>query len=922
MLPGSIFVTAGTARRSTGTHYTPPSLTEPIVQHTLEPLVYVGPAEGLPKEEWRLRTPKEILDLKVCDLAMGSGAFLVQACRYLAERLVEAWENEEQAHPGQILITPEGKFSEGSLSERLVPSEAAERVAIARRVVADRCLYGVDINPMAVEMAKLSLWLITVDANRPFTFLDHAFKCGDSLLGITSLEQLENFSLRPGGGRQMAFSTLNLWRHIEEAKKKRLLLEAMPSDTPEQIADKGALYAEAVEAVTKLNAAADVLIAIELKGLKGKSYETEREGKADQMMAYWAQGPEELKTFALMNLSGRRCFHWVLAFPEVLQKGFDAFVGNPPFLGGKKIRGAVGEDYREFAADHIGKGVKGHADLCAYFFLRAMNLIKQDGMAGLIATNTIAQGDTLDVGLSQLEAKGFSITRAISSIRWPGAASLDVSLIWMRKGDWNGYYILNDSGVPRISSRLTMPGGVSGSPFRLANNQETSFIGSYVLGKGFILESHDAEALIKENHDNSLCLFPYLNGDDINTRPDRSLSRWVINFHDWPLSREADGSWIAGDSKQIKHWLRDGVVPKDYPGPVAADYPALLNILKEKVKPERTRKKSNGEFQLRYPLFPKWWIYADKRPALYAKLARYSRVYIKTQVSPTWAFEIARDKCVFDQKVVIIFDVQFAVLQSSVHWAWAIEYGSTLGSNTYNYNPTDCVETFPFPLFTELLEDIGNRYYSAREKAITDFGEGLTKIYNRFNTPNDANLVIENLRRLQIEMDYAVAKSYGWQLDLGHGFHETKLGIRFTISEAARREVLDRLLALNHQRYAEEVAKGLHDKKATAKKGPATRRRQPAAAPDGATPQRDLFDAPQPGLFDKPAMPQDAVPSIHAYLRQHPGWHGKDAIINGSGCPPERWNVAIKTLLDSGLIEREGERRGAKYRLRADTPRP
>ena len=201
--------------------------------------------------------------------------------------------------------------------------------------------------------------------------------------------------------------------------------------------------------------------------------------------------------------------------------------------------------------------------------------------------------------------------------------------------------------------------------------------------------------------------------------------------------------------------------------------------------------------------------------------------------------------------------------------------------------------------------------------------EGLTKTYNRFHDPKETSADIVELRRLHSEMDTAVTVAYDWHdIDLCHGFHETKQGIRFTISEAARREVLDRLLALNHQRYAEEVAEGLHDKKATAKKGPATRRRQPAAAPDGATPQRDLFDAPQPGLFDKPAMPQDAVPTIHAYLRQHPGWHGKDAIINGSGCPPERWNVAIKTLLDSGLIEREGERRGAKYRLRADTPRP
>ena len=317
VLAGSIYVTEGTTRRSTGTHYTPPSLTEPIVQHTLEPLVYVGPAEGLPKEQWRLKTPKEILDLKVCDMAMGSGAFLVQACRYLAERLVEAWENEEKAHPGQVLITPDGKFSEGSPTERLVPAEAAERIAIARRVVADRCLYGVDINPMAVEMAKLSMWLITVDANRPFTFLDHAFKCGDSLLGITSLEQLENFSLRPGGGKQQAFATLNLRRHIEEAKRKREILEEMPSDTPEQIAAKTALFAEAEDSVAKLFAAADVLVAVEMSDLDGSAYASERESSIDHIMSCWTNELGMLQKYASDRLQRRRPMHWCLAYPEI-----------------------------------------------------------------------------------------------------------------------------------------------------------------------------------------------------------------------------------------------------------------------------------------------------------------------------------------------------------------------------------------------------------------------------------------------------------------------------------------------------------------------------------------------------------------------------------------------------------------------------
>src|SRR5271166_2925505 len=106
---GSVYVTAGTDRRSSGTHYTPRSLTEPIAQYTLEPLVYVGPAEGKPKEEWVLRPAKDLLDLKICDMACGSGAFLVQACRYMSERLVEAWEDAEKRHPGVPGITPEGQ---------------------------------------------------------------------------------------------------------------------------------------------------------------------------------------------------------------------------------------------------------------------------------------------------------------------------------------------------------------------------------------------------------------------------------------------------------------------------------------------------------------------------------------------------------------------------------------------------------------------------------------------------------------------------------------------------------------------------------------------------------------------------------------------------------------------------------------------
>lgn len=824
VLPGSVFVTAGTARRSTGTHYTPPSLTEPIVQHTLEPLVYVGPAEGLPKEQWKLKSPKEILDLKVCDMAMGSGAFLVQACRYLAERLVEAWENEEKARPGKVLITADGMFSEGSPSERLVPDEAAERIAIARRVVADRCLYGVDINPMAVEMAKLSMWLITVDASRPFTFLDHAFKCGDSLLGITSLEQLENFSLRPGGGKQQAFATLNLWRHIDEAKKKREMLEAMPSDTPEQIAAKAALYAEAEESVAKLGAAADVLIDVELKGLKGRAYETEREAAADQMMACWAQGLAELQSFARQRLGVRHCFHWSLAFPEIIEGGgFHAFVGNPPFVGGQKITGALGTEYRDYLVGNLAHGRKGSADLCAYFFLRVSGLLRPEGMAGLLATNTIAQGDTREVGLDALVYAGMVISRAVPSAPWPGVAALEVAHVWLRKGNWQGGCVLNGKLVTGITPLLTEPGRVSGKPFKLRANADKSFQGSIVLGMGFVLTPEEAATVIARNPKNRDCLFPYLNGEDLNSRPDQSPSRWVINFFDWPLNRSGDGHWASAEEKQRKEWLRSGVVPADYTEPVAADYPDLLSIVEEKVKPERTRRNEKGEFALRYPLYLKWWIYAEKRPALYGTIAGMGRYLVHPLTSKHHNLVFYGSGQVSSHMTVVLaIDswAEYASLQGEAHWKWALEYGNKLETRP-QYTPSDCFETFPFPNSHDGLEDIGERFYQHRQSMTQNRQEGLTKVYNRFHDPQETAVDIVELRRLQVEMDRTVSAAYSWQdLDLGHGFHETKQGIRFTISEAARREVLDRLLALNHQRHAEEAAAAATQAAATpAKRG-------------------------------------------------------------------------------------------------------
>src|SRR5207248_9485473 len=146
--------------------------------------------------------------------------FLVQACRYLAGLLVEAWDEVERQNPGKVLISPEGELSSAEPDERALPREPRERLIHAQRLIADRCLYGVDINPMAVEMAKLSLWLITLQKDRPFTFLDHALKCGDSLLGVTKIEQVEDFTLRDGPVQSL-FASAGLREVVDGAAAKR-----------------------------------------------------------------------------------------------------------------------------------------------------------------------------------------------------------------------------------------------------------------------------------------------------------------------------------------------------------------------------------------------------------------------------------------------------------------------------------------------------------------------------------------------------------------------------------------------------------------------------------------------------------------------------------------------------------------------------
>lgn len=252
---------------------------------------------------------------------------------------------------------------------------------------------------------------------------------------------------------------------------------------------------------------------------------------------------------------------------------------------------------------------------------------------------------------------------------------------------------------------------------------------------------------------------------------DQSPSRWVINFRDWPVER-------------------------------AMQYPGCFEIVERLVKPER--EKNNRKVRRE-----RWWQFAERASELYERIAGLQRVLVVSLVNNHLGFGVVPTAQVFAHRLAVIVSSSFtvfALFQSHVHYYWAWTYSSTMRRDI-NYSPSDCVETFPFPPRLDSMENIGQRYHNHRQQTMAVRREGLTATYNRFHSPNEVSRDMATLRALHVEMDNAVAAAYGWtHLDLGHGFHETKQGIRFTISEAARREVLDRLLALNHERYAQEQA--------------------------------------------------------------------------------------------------------------------
>jgi len=781
--PGALFLQPGEERRRSGSHYTPRQLTEPIVRTTLRPVL-----EGLGARP----TPEQLLDLKVCDPAMGSGAFLVEACRQLAEHLVRAWDLHDR--------TPE-----------LPPDE--DPLLYARRLVAQRCLYGVDKNPFAVNLAKLSLWLVTLAKDHAFTFLDHALKHGDSLVGLTR-EQIAAFHWNASAEAQIDWLHEQLGRDVEHAQGWRSEIQSLGEGDYDQ---RRAAWREAEEALHRTRRIGDVCVAAFFGADKSAARETLRKVYRTKVEAWReakddAQGDRaELGALVEELRGGDRPvppLHWEIEFPEVFERerpGFDAIVGNPPFVGGRRVRGALGARYFDWLPT-LHTGAAGNADLAAHFFRRAFSLIRNQGSLGLVATNTIAQGDTRATGLRWICTHGGVIYAATRRVKWPGLAAVVVSVVHVRRGPWTGPRLLDGRQVPTITAFL-FHGGGHDNPKTLAANAGKSFVGSYVLGMGFTFDDTDKkgvasplaerERLIAKDPRNAERIFPYIGGQEINTSPTQSHHRYVINFAQ--MSEEEARRW-----------------------------PDLMAIIESKVKPERTRRKPNGEFALRKPLPIRWWRHADSRPALYGAIAGLERVLANSQVSSRVQFAFCDAGAVFGHTAnVFALDTYaaFCALQSRPHELWARFFGSSL-EDRLRYTPSDCFETFPFPpgwTTDPALEAAGKAYYELRAALMVEHGEGLTKTYNRFHDPDERSPGIFRLRELHAAMDRAVLDAYGWDdiptecdffldypIDEATWSPRKKKPWRYRWTSRVHDEVLARLLDLNQRRYEREVAAGLH----------------------------------------------------------------------------------------------------------------
>ncbi|MBB2817297.1 UNVERIFIED_ORG: hypothetical protein GGD59_000515 [Rhizobium esperanzae] len=761
---GTPYLQPTAERRRSGSHYTPRSLTEPIVRHALEPAF---------ERIGSRASPEAVLGLKVCDPACGSGAFLVEACRQLGARLEQAWNMYGAEKP-------------------TIPPDEDEALH-ARRLVAQKCLYGVDRNPMAVDLARLSLWLATLARDHEFTFLDHAIKSGDSLVGLTRHEiEAAHWDASKLG---LPLFRSMIKEAVDRAHEGREAIRNAPDDVTRAVQESR--FRRVETEVEPARIVGDAVIAAFFAADKAKTREIER-SKVESWIGGHLQPRWDLleaKARAFRMEQTWRPFHWEIEFPEVFGRdnvGFDVIVGNPPFAGKNTISAASGPRYLSWLQE-LHQGAHGNADLVAHFFRRAFSILREGGAFGLIATNTIGQGDTRATGLAAIIRAGGIILRAKKRLQWPNeGAAVVVSVVHIGKGCDAPSPVLDERRVDRISAYL-MAGDLDDAPRSLSANSGIAFKGSELGGFAFICddvaalkgEAHsmaDIQQAILANPMNADRVKPYLGGEELNNLPSTTPLRKVIYLDDLTLA----------EAKRMHPQLVDAVS-------------SLTPLTKQEGA---------------------WWRWRRGTQNLHAAMSGLDDVIVVPRVSTHLNVGILPSSIVCNEKIIVFADSSralFCIIASRVHEIWVRSLSSTL-KDDLNYAPSDCFVNFPLPSTyadDEALIAAGEIYKDCRADLMLAANEGMTKTYNRFHKLDERGEPIQRLRALHDEMDRAVLRAYGWsdladelrpeflteETEDDHTYQD-----RYFWNAEGRDRVLFRLLALNAERHAEELRTGVAPK--------------------------------------------------------------------------------------------------------------
>jgi hypothetical protein len=778
----AFMVTTGTDRRETGTHYTPKSLTETIVKNTLEPLAYIGPSEGTPRDSWQLKSPAAFLDLKICDPAMGSGAFLVQVCRWLSERLIEAWAQAEDQGKS---INASGEVVDNIGSQEPMHRDIEERLITARRLIAERCLYGVDMNPLAVELAKLSIWLITLAKGRPFGFLDHNLRCGDSLLGIINLHQLHFLDMNPDRASSKKLFAYKIDEAVTEAIKLRTELRSHPIKDIRDVEVMASLDEQARAKLKLPTIVADALVG-EYLVAQGKTVDvTMLSIEAGDAIDAGSPKQEALTNRASVSLSAnlppnkphRRPFHWPLEFPEVfvrVRPGFDAMVGNPPFIGNKFWKERLGEGFQNQAKLVLGVA-PGKIDLSVVFHRRVSDLLRDEGAYGLLATDNIAEGSAISVGLGVIVTTGnFFFT--VKGMAWPGAAAVSISIICFFKGEYGSPKSANGVLCDRIGSRLLPIEEDNWEPVRLDDGL-FSFEGvNNSKGLAFVIGLENEWYELLRDEPNSL-LVPYITGDDITTHALTRVDRWALDIADRNL------------------------------GEIERDYPVAYRFIHDVVKPTRTP----AALKSYKGLIDRWWQFWNHRADQMRRLRQQEKFVGYSKVTKYPICMLAPSGWIYTNQVVLIGidrGDEHAICLSSFFRFWLNEYSGGRLEGRLRLSITESIAKFPLPDATVGRSGIQSAQ-SFNDLAVQwsrDHGVGMTDVINAIHSPDTNDQHITELRIQLHQIDVAVAAAFGWQdLDLSYEFVEQDADgardkWRFQLSDRTWANIMTRLVDLNRER--------------------------------------------------------------------------------------------------------------------------